>query len=148
MPKNTFFTRDMLLDAAFEIFREEGLEAVSVRRIAAVTGSSTAPIYSCFANVEEMREARAPRHLVPGADIDPEVHGDDRHAVVLVDHDPQPVGQGVFGDVIGKRHPHTLRDPTRQHVDRRTTRPPCVCRVSAHVKCARIAGVRVSSTCA
>jgi AcrR family transcriptional regulator len=57
MPKNTFFTRDMLLDAAFGIFREEGLEAVSVRRIAAVTGSSTAPIYSCFANVDEMREA-------------------------------------------------------------------------------------------
>ena len=57
MPKNTVCTRDMLLDAAFGIFREEGIEAVSVRRIAAVTGSSTAPIYSCFANVDEMREA-------------------------------------------------------------------------------------------
>lgn len=57
MPKETQFTREDILDASFDIFRREGLNALSVRKIAAVVGSSTAPVYSCFSGIDEIREA-------------------------------------------------------------------------------------------
>jgi len=57
MPKETVFTREDILDAAFDIFRREGLNALSVRKIAALVGSSTAPVYSCFSGIDEIREA-------------------------------------------------------------------------------------------
>ncbi len=57
MPKDTVFTREDILDAAFDIFRREGLNALSVRKIAALVGSSTAPVYSCFSGIDEIREA-------------------------------------------------------------------------------------------
>lgn len=56
MPKETQFTRKDILDAAFDIFRREGLNALSVRKIAALVGSSTAPVYSCFSGIDEIRE--------------------------------------------------------------------------------------------
>ena len=51
--------------------------------------------------LEQVCEARAARLLVLRSDVVPEVHGDDRAPVVLVDQDRQAVGQHVLriGDV-------------------------------------------------
>ncbi len=57
MPKETQFNREDILAAAFDIFRREGINALSVRKIASVVGSSTAPVYSCFSGIDEIREA-------------------------------------------------------------------------------------------
>lgn len=55
MPKPVTFSKEAVLDAAFEIFAREGLHTVSARGIASRMGSSTAPIYSCFSGIDEIR---------------------------------------------------------------------------------------------
>ncbi len=57
MPKPIQFDRQSILDAAFEIFSHEGLSSLSVRKIALAAGSSTAPIYSSFSGIDEIRES-------------------------------------------------------------------------------------------
>lgn len=56
MPKQKI-TREMVVDAAFQLAREGGMERVLVKEIAARLGCSVQPIYSCFRNMEELRRA-------------------------------------------------------------------------------------------
>ncbi|MCX8128874.1 MAG: TetR family transcriptional regulator [Clostridia bacterium] len=56
MPPRIIFTKEQITDEAFEIFKEEGLESVSVRKLAAKLNSSTAPIYTSFKNIEEIKK--------------------------------------------------------------------------------------------
>ncbi len=48
------FSRQVLVDHALDIAKEEGFDAISVRRVAAQAGCSTGPIYTAFANVEDL----------------------------------------------------------------------------------------------
>ncbi len=63
MPRIAMYTRDDVLDAAFEVFRSEGAGALSARKIAGRLGASTAPIYSCFQSIDEIRTALMERSL-------------------------------------------------------------------------------------
>lgn len=56
MPKQKI-TREMVVDAAFALAREGGMERVLAKDIAARLGCSVQPIYSCFRNMEELRRA-------------------------------------------------------------------------------------------
>ena len=47
---------------------------------------------------EQVREARATRHLVLRADVVPHVHRDNRHAVIFVDDDVEAVGESGLGE--------------------------------------------------
>lgn len=49
-------TKDMILDAALKIFRAEGFEAVTSRRIALRLGCSTQPIYFEYKNMDELKD--------------------------------------------------------------------------------------------
>lgn len=51
------FSKEEIIQAAFEIAREEGLDAITIRKVAKRLGSSIAPIYVNFANVEELTQA-------------------------------------------------------------------------------------------
>jgi len=51
------FTKEQIIDAAFEIARTEGIESITMRKIAEKMGSSVAPIYVNFKNVDELNEA-------------------------------------------------------------------------------------------
>ena len=51
------FTREQIIDAAFEIARTEGIDSITMRKIAEKMGSSVAPIYVNFNNVDELNEA-------------------------------------------------------------------------------------------
>lgn len=51
------FTREQIIDVAFEIAKTEGMDGISMRKIAEQMGSSVAPIYVNFKNVEELNEA-------------------------------------------------------------------------------------------
>lgn len=57
MPPRPKVTRQMVLDAAFRLVREEGAEALSARAVAARLGCSTQPVMRNFATVEALREA-------------------------------------------------------------------------------------------
>ncbi len=51
--------------------------------------------------LEEMRKTGAARTLVLGPDVIPDVEGDDRDVVILMNDDVEPVGKGPFDE--GKR---------------------------------------------
>ncbi len=57
MGPNIKFTREQIIDAAFEIAKVEGIDKISMRKIAEKTGSSVAPIYVNFKNIDELNEA-------------------------------------------------------------------------------------------
>ena len=54
MPKQRI-TKDMIVEAAFELAREGGMEQVLVKNIAEKLGCSVQPIYSYCSNMEELR---------------------------------------------------------------------------------------------
>jgi AcrR family transcriptional regulator len=57
MPPTVSFTREAIIDAAFQLCLEVGVKNLTIRAIAQRLGSSIAPIYSNFNNVEELRQA-------------------------------------------------------------------------------------------
>ena len=56
MPTTIKISKDMILDAAFKIAREEGIEKISNREIAKNLDCSIRPIYYQFENVQEMQK--------------------------------------------------------------------------------------------
>lgn len=57
MPPKPKVTRESILEAALELLREEGMDALNARNVAKKLGTSTQPIFSHFASMEELREA-------------------------------------------------------------------------------------------
>lgn len=55
MPKQRI-TKEMVVEAAFALAREEGMEQVLVKNIAEKLGCSVQPIYSYCSNMEELRK--------------------------------------------------------------------------------------------
>lgn len=55
MPPKLRITREMILDTAFAIVRQEGIEALSARAIAQRLGCSTQPVLYQFSGMEEVR---------------------------------------------------------------------------------------------
>ncbi len=51
------FTKQDIINAAFEIAKIDGLDAITIRRVAEQLGSSIAPIYVNFDEVEELIQA-------------------------------------------------------------------------------------------
>ena len=58
-PRNTQFSKDDIVEAAFALVREQGWQGFSVQAVAKAIGGSTMPIYSSFANVRELEDAVA-----------------------------------------------------------------------------------------
>lgn len=55
MPKNAKITRQMVIDAAVSIVREEGAAALGARAVAARLSSSVQPIFYNFSGIDELR---------------------------------------------------------------------------------------------
>ncbi|PAF29797.1 TetR/AcrR family transcriptional regulator [Paenibacillus sp. 7516] len=55
MPPRSEITQEKVLSAAFELVREQGLEAVTARNVAQTLQCSTQPIYSLYNNIEELK---------------------------------------------------------------------------------------------
>lgn len=51
------FTKEQIIDATFEIAKTEGIDHITMRKIAEKMGSSVAPIYVNFKNIDELMEA-------------------------------------------------------------------------------------------
>ena len=56
-PKEISYTRDQIVQAAFDIVKKDGRDALSARRVAERLGSSTAPVYSYFSSMQELEQA-------------------------------------------------------------------------------------------
>lgn len=56
MPPQITFTKENIIDAAFEIYKDGGIENIKIRKVAAKLGSSIAPIYSNFKNIDEVKK--------------------------------------------------------------------------------------------
>ncbi len=57
MPKSAKITREMIVDAAFEVTRTMGIENVNARTVAEKLGCSTQPVMYHFSKIEEMKRA-------------------------------------------------------------------------------------------
>ncbi len=55
MPPPVNFTRERVIQAALDIVEEGGMALISARNIAARMKASTAPVYSHFASIDELR---------------------------------------------------------------------------------------------
>jgi len=54
MAPKSKFTKTQIIDAAFEIARTDGIDAITIRKVAEKLGSSIAPIYVNFKDVDEL----------------------------------------------------------------------------------------------
>lgn len=78
MPKQRI-TREMVLDAAFSIAREQGMEQVLVKNIAGRLGCSVQPIYSYCQSMEALRDEVTRRaYETARAYVDARVDANDR----------------------------------------------------------------------
>lgn len=57
MPPKKKFTEEQIIDAAFQIATTEGMDSITIRKVAEQLGSSIAPIYVNFTDVEELKRA-------------------------------------------------------------------------------------------
>ncbi|MDZ5472942.1 TetR/AcrR family transcriptional regulator [Bacillus sp. 31A1R] len=57
MPPRTKFSKEAIIDAAFDIAKTEGIDSITVRKVADQLGSSIAPIYVNFTEVDELKQA-------------------------------------------------------------------------------------------
>ena len=56
MPPKAKFTKEQIAQVALNIIREDGCEAVTARALATKLGSSACPIFTVFANMDEVIE--------------------------------------------------------------------------------------------
>ena len=56
-PRNTVFSKEEIVEAAFELVQRHGWEGFSMQAVAKAIDGSTMPIYSHFANARELEDA-------------------------------------------------------------------------------------------
>ena len=57
MPAKAKVTKEMIIDAAFEVAREEGAENINARTVSKKLGCSTQPVLYHFEKIEDVRIA-------------------------------------------------------------------------------------------
>lgn len=56
MARKEMITKEILMQAAFDMIQEEGIDQVTARKLAAKAGCSTQPIFRLYTNMEELIE--------------------------------------------------------------------------------------------
>lgn len=59
MPPKKKYTKKQIIDTAFELAKIEGIEGLTARKVADQLGSSVAPIYVNFNDIEDLKKAVA-----------------------------------------------------------------------------------------
>ena len=57
MPPKAKFTKQQIVDAALQIFRDEGIEKLTSRNLGKKLGSSACPIFTVFSSMEDVETA-------------------------------------------------------------------------------------------
>lgn len=55
MPPKPKYTREEIIDSAFELVRENGIESLAARELGKRMGTSSSPIFTAFKNMEELQ---------------------------------------------------------------------------------------------
>ena len=58
MPPKAKITKEMVIDAAFEVARETGAENINARTVSKKLNCSTQPVMYHFATIEELKKAK------------------------------------------------------------------------------------------
>lgn len=56
MPKKILFSRELIIEKSFELFKEEGIDAITARNVAKILEASPAPIYSSIGSMEILKD--------------------------------------------------------------------------------------------
>ncbi|MCG8482411.1 MAG: TetR/AcrR family transcriptional regulator, partial [Clostridia bacterium] len=57
MGPKTKFSKEQIIDIAFEIAKKDGIDNITIRKVAEKLGSSIAPIYVNFKSINELTQA-------------------------------------------------------------------------------------------
>ena len=60
MPAKKQITKEMILNAALELLKEQGYDAVNIKHLAQKLGCSTQPVYLSFSGMEDLRNELLP----------------------------------------------------------------------------------------
>lgn len=60
MPAKKQITKDMILDAALKLLKEQGYDAVNIKQLSGELGCSTQPVYLSFSGMEDLRNELLP----------------------------------------------------------------------------------------
>lgn len=60
MPAKKLITKEKILQAALKLLKEEGYEAVNIKRLASELTCSTQPVYLSFTGMDQLREELVP----------------------------------------------------------------------------------------
>jgi len=63
MPPKARYTRDEIIEKAFQMVREKGIESVVARELGKELGTSSSPIFTAFKNMEELQQEVRKRAL-------------------------------------------------------------------------------------
>ena len=56
MPPKAKYTREEIIQKAFEMAREKGIDSVVARELGKELGTSSSPIFTAFKNMEELHQ--------------------------------------------------------------------------------------------
>ncbi|MCI7344609.1 MAG: TetR/AcrR family transcriptional regulator [Fusobacterium necrophorum] len=56
MPRKSVYTREMILEAAVEVFKQKGYDNITVKNIAKQLGCSIAPVYAAYTSMEDLKK--------------------------------------------------------------------------------------------
>lgn len=56
MPPKAKYTKEQIVDAAYQMVRRQGMGVLTARSVAAALGTSTAPIFTVFHSIEELQQ--------------------------------------------------------------------------------------------
>ena len=57
MPPKVKYSKEEIVEAAYELIRKEGSSSLTARHLAAALGTSTAPIFTAFESIDALNEA-------------------------------------------------------------------------------------------
>ena len=63
MPPKVKVTKEEIINAAVDIFRKSGAQAINARTVASVLNRYTQPVFSNFATMDELRLAVAKKRI-------------------------------------------------------------------------------------
>ena len=56
MPKKVLFSKELILEKAFGLFKEEGIESISARNVGKILDASPAPIYKSIGSMRNLKK--------------------------------------------------------------------------------------------
>ncbi len=83
MPPKQRYTREIILNKAFEMFAQDGMSAVNARSVSKALGCSTQPLFSYFPDMNGLRRAVLEKGLT---DFEEAVTAADQNSSTLLSH--------------------------------------------------------------